>query len=113
VAQWAELIVLPRRLSMAELAWIAFVAVQALDGVFSYVGVRLIGTGIEANPLLAWYVAVLGPATAFLGAKLFAVGCGAILYATGRHNWLGGLTAVYVLFAVGPWVHVLALTHIP
>jgi hypothetical protein len=112
MATWAELIIPPRRLTGAETAWILFVVVQALDGVFSYVGVRTIGSGIEANPLLAWYLSVIGPGAVFLGAKLFAVGCGAILYVTGRHGWIAGLTATYVVFAVGPWVHVLALTHI-
>jgi hypothetical protein len=108
MATWAELVVPPRRLSKAELAWLAFVTVQALDGIFSYVGVYTIGSEIEANPLLSWYVSAFGPAAAFAGAKLFAVGCGAVLYLTGRHHWVTFLTAVYVIFAVGPWVHVLS-----
>jgi hypothetical protein len=109
VATWGELVIPPRYLSNAEIGWLAFVTVQALDGVMSYVGVHAIGPGIEANPLIGWYLAVFGPAAAFLGAKLFAVACGAVLHLTGRHEWVAGLTAVYVVFAVAPWVHVLAL----
>jgi hypothetical protein len=109
VATWAELIIPPRRLSNAELGWLAFVVVQALDGVMSYVGVNAIGAGIEANPLLAWYLAAFDPGAVFLVAKLFAVGCGAILHLNGRHHYVAALTAIYVVFAVGPWIHVLAL----
>lgn len=108
VATWAELIVPPRRLSRAEIAWLAFVTVQALDGVFSYVGVATIGSGIEANPLLAWYLQMFGPGAAFLGAKLFAVACGAVLYMTHHHRMVAGLTAMYAIVAVGPWIHVLS-----
>jgi len=107
MATWAELVVPPRRLSNSEIAWLAFVTVQALDGMLSYIGVLTFGHGIEANPLLAWYLGIFGPATVFIGAKLFAVGCGALLHLKARHNCLAALTAVYMLFAVGPWIHVL------
>ena len=109
MATWAEFCVPPRRLTNAEIAWLAFVAVQALDGMMSYVGVHAFGHGIEANPLIGWYLAAVGPAAAFLGAKLFAVACSAVLHRTGRHQWVVALTAVYVVFAVGPWIHVLGL----
>jgi hypothetical protein len=108
MATWAELVVPPRGLSRAEMLWLAFVTVQALDGVFSYVGVATLGPGIEANPLLAWYLELFGPGAAFLGAKLFAVACGAVLYMTHYHRVVAGLTVMYVVFAVGPWIHVLS-----
>jgi hypothetical protein len=112
VATWAELRIPSRRLSKAEIAWLAFVTVQALDGMLSYVGVSTIGAGIEANPLLAWYLQAFDPAVVFAAAKLFAVACGAVLYLTARHHWVVALTVVYVLFAVGPWVHVLGYQNI-
>ena len=112
MATWAELVVPPRRLSNAEIAWLAFVTVQALDGIFSYVGVLTLGVGIEANPLLAWYLNAFGPASVFFGAKMFAIACGVVLHLTERHRWIAALTAVYVVFAVGPWVHVLHVPHI-
>ena len=97
-----------RRLSYAEILWLAFVIVQALDGAMSYVGVSLHGPGIEANPLIAWYLGVFGPAVGFTMAKLFAVTCGAVLYVTARYRWVAVLTLVYLIFAVGPWVHLLS-----
>jgi hypothetical protein len=97
-----------RRLWYAELLWLAFVIVQALDGAMSYIGVSLHGLGIEANPLVAWYLGVLGPAAGFTVAKLFAVTCGAVLYVGARYMWVGLLTVVYVIFAVVPWVRLLS-----
>lgn len=90
-----------------DMVWLAFVVVQALDGMLSYVGVRTIGPWIEANPLVAWYASLYGPATAFVGAKLFAVACGTVLYAMSRHRTLALLTLIYLLFAVGPWIQLL------
>jgi hypothetical protein len=95
------------RVSRLEILWLAFVTVQALDGVMSYVGVSLHGPAIEANPLVAWYLAAFGPAVGFTAAKLFAVMCGAVLYITARYRWVAILTLFYLVFAVGPWVHVL------
>ena len=96
------------RLSSAQILWLTFVVVQVLDGVMSYVGVSLHGPDIEANPLVAWYLTALGPAAGFTAAKLFAVTCGTVLYMTDRHRWVAILTAVYLIFAVGPWIHLLS-----
>ena len=96
------------RLSNAEVLWVAFVVVQALDGAMSYVGVSLHGPDIEGNPLVAWYLSAFGPAVGFAVAKLFAVGCGAVLYLTARHQWMAFVTIVYLVFAVGPWIHLLS-----
>lgn len=98
------------RPSGAQILWLAFVIVQVLDGVMSYVGVSLHGPGIEANPLVGWYLGALGPAVGFAVAKLFAVTCGTVLYVTARHRWVALLTLVYIVFAVGPWVQVLSST---
>lgn len=98
-----------RRLSNAEFLWLAFVTVQALDGVLSYIGVLRHGLTIEANPLVSWYLIAFGPALGFAAAKLFAITCGAVLYITERHRWVAALTLLYILLAVGPWVHVLSL----
>ena len=95
------------RPSLAQLVWLAFVLVQALDGAMSYVGVSLHGPDIEGNPLVAWYLGAFGPALGFTVAKLFAITCGAVLYLTHRHRWVAILTVVYVIFAVVPWVSLL------
>ena len=95
------------RFSKAELVWLAFVVVQAMDGIMSYVGVRTFGSWIEANPLVAWYASVFGPAVAFTAVKLFAIACGTVLYLMSRHRTVAALTLFYLAFAVVPWAHVL------
>ena len=97
------------RLTKAELVWVAFVAVQVLDGIMSYVGVHTFGSWIEANPLVAWYASTFGPAVAFTVVKLFAIGCGTMLYLMARHRTVAALTLFYLAFAVVPWAHVLGL----
>ena len=80
---------------------------QLLDGAFTYIGILSFGPGIEANPLLAWYVATYGAATALIGAKLMALGCGAVLYATAMHRTISALVVVYGVGALAPWVRIL------
>lgn len=92
----------------ADAIWVAFVLVQALDGALTMVGIGTIGLGIEANPLIAWCAQAFGPAAALLGAKMFAVACGVVLYLTGRFQTLASLVVLYVVLAVGPWVHLLS-----
>lgn len=99
-----------RGLSGPQILWLAFVTVQALDGALSYVGVSLHGPDIEANPLVAWYLAALGPAVGFTAAKLFAVMCGVVLYMTAHHRLVAVLTLVYLVFAVVPWFALLSVT---
>ncbi len=95
------------RFTKAELVWLAFVAVQVMDGIMSYVGVNTFGSWIEANPLVAWYASVFGPAVAFAAVKLFAIACGTVLYLMSRHRTVAALTLFYLAFAVVPWAHVL------
>ena len=95
---------------LAQWIWVVFVLVQAFDGALTFVGMRTFGTRVEANPLIAWYAYALGPATAVWGAKLFAVACGIALYLAARHRTIAALAIIYVLGAVGPWIH-LFLRH--
>jgi hypothetical protein len=96
----------PTHVRAAQAIWIAFVLVQALDGVMTFVGMHTFGPSIEANPLIAWYAHALGPAVAISAAKLFAVGCGVALYLTAHYRTIAALALTYVLAALGPWIHV-------
>jgi hypothetical protein len=92
-----------------EAIWIAFVLVQILDGVLTAVAIQAFGMNAEGNPLILWYAHAIGPNAALCGAKLFGVGCGAVLHLTAHHRAVAALTACYVLFAIVPWLQVLAL----
>ena len=96
-----------RPLSSRDGLWLAFVTVQILDGVLTYVGLRTFGLGIEANPIVAWYAEAFGAAAGLVAAKLFAIGCASVLYLTSRHRTVAVLTLLYVAFAILPWAHVL------
>ena len=88
-----------RQISHVELLWLAFVTVQVLDGVLTYIGVRTFGVGIEANPLVAWYAGMFGPAAGLVAAKLFAIGCVSVLFLTARHRTVALLTLMPVVAA--------------
>lgn len=85
-----------------------FILLQAADGWLTYAGVGLFGPAAEGNPILATWMQIGGPAVALIGAKAMAIGCGAVLYATGVHQVLAGLTALYLFGAVMPWVQILS-----
>ena len=86
---------------------LAFLLTQLSDGVLTYVGISTFGEGIEANPLLAWYIAMFGPALAVIGAKTFAVACAVTLHCCARHRTVGVLTIVYLAAAVWPWTRII------
>jgi hypothetical protein len=86
-----------------NVAFLAFLLVQWLDGVFTYLGIVLWGPHIEANPLISSAVAYAGLGTGLAGMKLVAIACGMLLHLHGVHNLIALLTAVYLLAAILPW----------
>jgi arginine exporter protein ArgO len=88
---------------------LAFALAQLCDGVFTYVGVRVFGASIEANPIVAWYIDTLGASAAMVAVKGLALTCGAFLHIYGRHRTLALLAALYVVVAIRPWLDVLQL----
>ena len=89
-----------------RLLFAVFIVLQAADGWLTYEAVDLFGPSAEGNPILATWMHLTGLGPALVGAKLLAVGCGAILYATGVYPILGGLTALYLFGAVVPWLRI-------
>src|SRR5207237_3737481 len=86
---------------------LAFLFTQASDGVLTYVGIVRYGAQIEANPIVAWYIAVLGAGAAIAATKIFAALCATTLHLRAHHRTLGALTLVYLVAAVWPWIRVL------
>jgi hypothetical protein len=102
---------LPQRSLFGDCIFLAFLLVQFLDGALTYFGVRTYGAGIEANPIVGWYMAVLGVGGALIATKGLAVLCAALLHRFARHQILGVLTVVYLAAAVRPWVNLLTLMN--
>jgi len=86
-----------------DLVVVGFVIAQVLDGVFTYLGVRIWGLGIEANPVVSSAVAVAGPIAGLTAVKLVAIGFGALLHVRRVHNLVALLTAIYFAMAIVPW----------
>jgi hypothetical protein len=87
---------------------VLFIVLQAADGLLTYAAVERFGMGAEGNPLLATWMVLTGSGTALIGAKTLACMCGAVLYVTGVHHVLAGLSALYLFAAVVPWVRIFA-----
>ena len=89
--------------TFGDLAVVAFVLVQCLDGVFTYLGVKTWGLSIEANPLITSAVSMAGLGVGLAGTKLIAVGFGIILHLRRTHIIVAILTAFYFAAAIIPW----------
>jgi hypothetical protein len=90
---------------------LGFLIAQCLDGVFTYLGINLLGPGVEGNPIIRSVVAMAGPELGLLGAKLFAVALGIALHLFRVHNVVALLTGLYVVVALIPWAVVLIFTR--
>ena len=88
-------------------------ALQVFDGVATYVGVHAGMT--EGNPLLAWALGQLGPASALCLFKLQACACLLLLWCVRRHRLAAPAlvlcAAVYVVCSLAPWAAALATLH--
>ena len=90
-----------------DLALVGFVVVQMLDGALTYLGVKVWGPGIEANPLISSAIVSAGPVVGLAGAKLMAVGLGIVLHLRQTHLLVAFLTFIYVAVAILPWTALL------
>jgi uncharacterized protein DUF5658 len=86
-----------------DLGVLAFLIVQCLDGVFTYVGVRFWGLGIEANPIIASAVQAVGLGAGLTAAKLVAAALGMALHLHRAHALVAVLTILYIAGAILPW----------
>lgn len=90
-----------------NLALVAFLLAQALDGVLTYIGVNTYGLDIEGNPLIGWLMATFGEGPGLATAKVTAGGFGIALHVSGVHMVVALLTAFYFAVAILPWVAIL------
>jgi len=91
-----------------RLVFAIFIVLQVSDGLITYAAVSLFGSGAEANPLIQTWMHLIGAGPTLFGAKLLACACGGVLYALGTKKTLAALTVLYLVAAVGPWLHILS-----
>ena len=90
--------------TFGDVVLVAFLLVQALDGVLTYVGVRMYGLRIEGNPLLAWLMSTLGQGVALTLAKGMAGAFGIALHLSAVHRVVAVLAIFYFAVAIVPWI---------
>ena len=96
-----------KRNLFGDVALLAFLLVQASDGVLTYIGVSSYGQHIEANPLIGWLMTSMGEGAALAAAKVAAGFFGIALHLSSVHKAVALLAAVYMAAAVLPWVAIL------
>jgi hypothetical protein len=89
---------------LSRLVLLLFLVAQLWDGIFTWVAVDAHGVSAEGNVVLATWMVLVGPATTLVAAKLLAAAGGIFLYVRGVHSVLAGLTALYAVGAIGPWL---------
>jgi hypothetical protein len=91
-------------MQISRVVLLLYLASQALDGLFTYVGVHALGVGVERNFVLATWMLLVGAAPTLIVAKSLAAAAGIFIYQRGFHGVLAVLTVVYGSMAIGPWV---------
>ena len=86
-----------------DLMVVGFLLMQCLDGVLTYLGIRIWGPTIEANPLISAAIGAAGVVGGLGAAKAVAVGFGMVLHLRRVHNLVALLTAIYFAAAIVPW----------
>jgi hypothetical protein len=86
-----------------DLMVVGFLLMQCLDAVFTYLGVRVWGMAIEANPLISAAMAAGGVVAGLGAAKGIAIGLGMMLHLRRVHSLVALLTAIYFTVAILPW----------
>jgi len=97
----------PRPSLFGDVVLVVFLLCQVFDGAFTYMGVMMFGTGIEANPVIAGLMTHFGHGTALMMAKFLAASLGIGLHLRGTHGAVAVLAAFYVTAAVLPWTLIL------
>jgi hypothetical protein len=98
-----------RASGFGDVAVIAFLVVQALDGVLTYVGLVTLGAHMEGNPIIASLMLAFGMGPGLTGAKVVAALLGIGLHLTGVHRLVALLTGIYLAAAVIPWTALLLI----
>jgi hypothetical protein len=94
---------------LGNVAVTCFIVVQLIDWIATSQGLALFGTSVEANPLLRFLMERYDTITVLTTSKLFATMAGSFLHFLNRHSMVAALTLLYTLFAIIPWMKLLAL----
>ena len=101
------------RISFQLFVYIVFIVFQVLDGVFTYYGVTHTKAGMnyEANPILIFYMNLIGVTETVVVAKSVAIILGTIMYFEKIRLTLGCLLFLNIFYLPFIVAHVLVLTR--
>ena len=90
------------------------ILLQALDGLFTFVGIKQFGLIIEGNPLLRFFMEQFGQLAALAIVKTVAIALILwLVFLARRMSWLknaiGVVSVIYLITAVLPWTYILFL----
>ena len=94
---------------------VGFVLMQCLDGIFTYLGVRIWGPAIEANPLVSSAMSAAALPPAWAARNWWPSASGMLLHLRRVHYVVALLTAIYFTVAILPWaaLFLMSLTRQP
>jgi hypothetical protein len=95
--------------TIGDIAVTSFIVVQLVDWIATYQGLTLFGTSIEANPLLRFLMERYDIILVLTTVKISAAIAGSFLHFVNRHSVVAALTLLYTLFAIVPWMRMLAV----
>lgn len=89
----------------ARVVFMAFVIVQCLDGVLTYVGVST-GLSPEGNPIMRWVMSVMGLGLGIIVTKFASIVGGIFLYKYDFRGTLALITLLGLVVAIIPWIYI-------
>ena len=89
--------------TFGDVAVLAFLLAQALDGSLTYFGLHTWGPSIEANPLVSTAMSLVGVGGGLAAAKLFAISLGVMLHLRRAHLVVAALAVLHFAVAILPW----------
>jgi len=95
--------------TIGDIALTSFILLQLVDWIATYRGLTVFGTSIEANPLLRFLMERYDIILVLTAFKIFAALAGSFLHFVNRHSVVAALTVLYALFAIIPWMRMLAV----
>jgi len=95
---------------------IFFGLLQIADGVLTYIGVTRLGSSAEGNPLVRYFIQLLGPFLGLFFVKIIGITVMIIIGARciraedrkWLQNFLVSMISFYLIFAIIPWLYVLS-----
>ncbi len=86
-----------------NVAIIGCIFFQCLDGILTYAVIKIWGLGVEVNPLIVWFMSIMGVGLGLVVTRIWAIGIGLLFYRLGFHNVVALAAGYYLIIVALPW----------